>query len=152
MFGSKSSSKNANGVETLIARNTAIEGKVKFTGTLTIEGSVKGDIVSTENTKGSVVRITTDGRVEGEVHSPDVVINGHVRGDVYAAGQLILASDAVVDGNVHYNLIEMEKGAQINGNMVHSVPSAPSSDVNSRLGKRIKTESSDLPSQELAAG
>lgn len=150
MFGSKNSSKSASSVETLIARNTAIEGKVKFTGTLTIEGNVKGDIICTGDVKGSVVRITTDGRVEGEVRSPDVVINGHVQGDVYAAGQLVLASEAIVDGNVHYNLIEMEKGAQINGNMVHQSPNASVSDAGSRLGKRVKTET-ELPSQELAA-
>jgi len=150
MFGSKKTSNSTRGVETLIARNTAIEGKVKFTGVLTIEGVVVGDVISTDG-KDSVVRITSDGKVRGEVRSPDVIINGHVQGDVYAAGQLVLASDAVVDGNVHYNLIEMEKGAQINGAMVHSAATPPSaSDTTTRLGKRVKPENEVAP-QELAA-
>jgi len=139
MFGSK---KNANaknshikgkpGVETLIAQNTEIEGKVKFTGILTIEGSIFGDVFSMDE-NDSVVYIRIDGKVKGEVRAPDVIINGHVQGDVFASGQLVLASNAVVDGNVHYNLIEMEKGATINGNMHH----------NSRLRKkRLKSQES----------
>ena len=154
MFGSKNSSKSVRGVETLIARNTAIEGKVKFTGVLNIEGVVVGDIVSTDG-KDSEVRITSDGKVRGEVRAPDVIINGHVQGDVYAAGQLVLASDAVVDGNVHYNLIEMEKGAQINGNMVHSTStsSVPDSvpDSATRLGKRVKPETEPEPQEATAS-
>lgn len=131
MFGSKkakssksNSTKGKRGVETLIAQNTELEGKVRFTGILTIEGSIVGDVLSMEETD-SVVYITVDGKVKGEVRSPDVIINGHVEGDVYATGQLVLASNAVVDGNVHYNLIEMEKGASINGNMDHIHPDTP---------------------------
>ena len=150
MFGSKQTSGSVRGVETLIARNTAIEGKVKFTGVLTVEGVVVGDIVCTDG-NDSVVRITSDGKVRGEIRSPDVIINGHVQGDVYAAGQLVLASDAVVDGNVHYNLIEMEKGAQINGAMVHSSASEVSavSEAPTKLGKRVKPETDAAP-KELA--
>lgn len=150
MFGSKKSAKSVNGLGTLIARNTTIEGKVKFTGTLRIEGMVVGDVIATDD-KESIVEINVDGKVRGEVRSPDVVINGHVEGDVYAAGQLVLASDAVVDGNVHYNLIEMEKGAQINGNMVHS-NQKPAPESAMRLGKRVKPElENTVEQQELAA-
>jgi len=151
MFGSKKTASSTRGVETLIARNTAIEGTVKFTGALTIEGKVLGDIFS-ESDKDSVVRITSNGRVTGEVHSPDVVINGYVNGDVFASGQLVLASDAVVDGNVHYNLIEMEKGAQINGSMVHSAPGQGEHiEAKSREAKRIKPDEV-INHEELAAG
>ena len=139
MFGSKKISKTNLGVGTLIARNTAIEGKVKFTGELIIEGVVDGDIISTEG-QDSLVQITVDGKVQGEVHSPNVIINGHVQGDVYAVSQLVLASDAVVDGNVHYSMIEMEKGAQINGNMVYTEVAATASETSARPGKVVKPE------------
>lgn len=152
MFGSKKSTGSTRGVETLIARNTAIEGKVRFTGALTIEGRVAGDICA-ENDKDSVVRITADGRVTGEVRSPDVIINGHVNGDVFASGQLVLASDAVVDGNVHYNLIEMEKGAQINGNMVHSTTPGQSENKEARPKEARQVKPGDSPEhKELATG
>jgi len=45
----------------------------------------------------------------------------------------------------------MEKGAQINGAMVHSAATPPSaSDTTTRLGKRVKPENEVAP-QELAA-
>jgi len=151
MFGSKKSLSSTRGVETLIARNTAIEGTVKFTGALTIEGKVIGDIVS-ESDKDSVVRITSDGRVSGDVRSRDVIINGHVKGDVYASGQLVFASDAVVDGNVYYKLIEIEKGARIKGNIVHYSPSQNSgSETSFREVKPIKPNDA-AKQHELAAG
>jgi cytoskeletal protein CcmA (bactofilin family) len=56
-----------------------------------------------------------------------------VNGDIYASDQLYIAAKAVVEGSVHYRLFEMEKGAQISGNMVHrsgpSKDSKPSSDI-----------------------
>ncbi len=117
MFGSKNT-QAMQGVTTLIARNTRVEGTIKYSGELDIEGVIAGDIFA-EHGKKSVVKILEHGRVEGEVHAPDVIINGHVTGDVYAAGQLYLAAKAVVEGTVYYNTIEMEKGAQINGSLVH---------------------------------
>jgi cytoskeletal protein CcmA (bactofilin family) len=47
-----------------------------------------------------------------------VVIDGTVEGDVYATGKLELAAKAKVLGNVHYNLVEMQLGSVVNGQMV----------------------------------
>ena len=49
-----------------------------------------------------------------------VIINGNVKGDVHCSDHVELAGKANVDGNVHYNLIEMVKGAQLNGNLVYA--------------------------------
>lgn len=113
-----SGKKGGSGSVTLIARNTSIDGTVNFAGFLNIEGRVKGDIVAEENTKSEVV-VLEHGVVEGQVNAPRVIVNGHVVGDIYAADQLYIAAKAVVEGSVHYRLIEMEKGAQISGNMIH---------------------------------
>ncbi|HSE13629.1 MAG TPA: polymer-forming cytoskeletal protein, partial [Rudaea sp.] len=48
-----------------------------------------------------------------------IVINGAVTGDVTADERLELASNARVEGNVYYKVLEMSAGAQINGKMVH---------------------------------
>ncbi len=145
MFGSKSASSGARGVETLVARNTVIEGTVRFTGVLTVEGVIDGDIHA-DNEKDSVVRIAVDGKIKGDIRSPDAVINGHVVGNVHTSGQLILASDAVIDGNLHYNLLEVEQGAQINGNMVHTPPAARATD------KQATTATPAAEPQERSAG
>ncbi len=48
-----------------------------------------------------------------------IVLNGIVRGDVYANKRVELGPTARVIGNVYYNLIEMAIGAEINGKLVH---------------------------------
>jgi cytoskeletal protein CcmA (bactofilin family) len=51
----------------------------------------------------------------------NIVLNGLVRGDVDAIGRLELGPTARVDGNVHYAVIEMAVGAQINGKLIHGL-------------------------------
>src|SRR5690606_28481521 len=93
-------------------------GDIKFDGHLEVEGTVTGNILADEATNARV-RVLERGVVKGEVRAPYVVINGHVTGDVHATKHLELAAHAVVNGNVHYQVIEMVKGAQVNGNLVH---------------------------------
>ena len=116
MVGSKKVVKGSS-VTTLIARNTRVEGKLEFSGVLEIEGLVVGDVISPGDSK-SVVRILNNGRVEGEIRVPQIIINGEVVGDVHADEQLYLAEKAAIEGNVHYRVIEIEKGAKINGSIL----------------------------------
>jgi cytoskeletal protein CcmA (bactofilin family) len=115
MLGTKTA---ATGSTTLVSRDTAMTGNIEFTGCLEVEGLVKGNI-SARPGKEAVVRILPRGRVEGEIRSPMVVIDGSVRGDVYATRQLQLASKARVEGNVFYAEAEMKIGAEVNGTFQH---------------------------------
>jgi cytoskeletal protein CcmA (bactofilin family) len=119
MFGGKKDKVGATAAgTTLLASSVQIMGDVKFDGHLEVEGKVVGDILAEEGGNARV-RILEKGVVEGEVRAPNVVINGHVTGDVHASKHLELAAHAVVNGNVHYQVIEMVKGAQVNGNLMH---------------------------------
>jgi cytoskeletal protein CcmA (bactofilin family) len=52
-----------------------------------------------------------------------VVLNGRVNGDIYGTERVILGAKARVLGNVHYTVIEMALGAEINGKLVpHNTP------------------------------
>lgn len=104
---------------TLISKSTEITGDLKFTGSLVVEGKVTGNIICEEGSAAKLQLFDT-GVVCGEIRVPTVVINGKVQGDVFASEHVELASQAVVDGNVHYQLIEMVKGAQVNGNLVYA--------------------------------
>lgn len=85
-----------------------------------IEGTVRGN-VNAHSDSDARLQVVEDGQVEGEIRVPHVVINGNVKGDVHAARHLELSSKAMVEGNVHYKLIEMVKGAQVNGSLVSNV-------------------------------
>jgi cytoskeletal protein CcmA (bactofilin family) len=104
---------------TLISKDSEIIGDIKFSGDLEIQGRVKGNVIASSD-NGSSVRLVEGGCVEGEIHSPRVIINGEIKGDVHSAEHVELAAKARVEGNVHYNLIEMVKGAQINGSLLYA--------------------------------
>ena len=112
---------------TLIAKGTCIVGEIHFSGSLEIEGQVKGNIEAASDGADACVRIRDTGVVMGQVKAPVVIISGSVEGDIYAAKQVELASLAVVKGDIHYALLEIEKGAQVNGGFVQEEESAATS-------------------------
>ncbi len=89
-----------------------------FEGGCHIDGTVKGN-VSADSASNSALSISENAIVEGGVTVPFVVLNGIVRGDVFANQRVELGPTARVIGNVYYNLIEMAIGAEINGKLVH---------------------------------
>lgn len=104
-------------IDSLIGQQTQINGDIEFAGGLHVDGKTKGNVVATE--VGSLLTVSDQGSVEGEVRVPNVILNGLVVGDVYASERIELASQARVQGNVYYNLIEMAIGAEVNGKLVH---------------------------------
>jgi len=116
MFGRKKRKHSV--IDTLIGPNSRINGDLQFDGGCHIDGTVKGS-VSADLDSSSAVSISEDGGVEGSVTVSYVVLNGIVRGDVYASQRVELGPTARVIGNVYYNLIEMAIGAEINGKLVH---------------------------------
>jgi len=117
MWG-KQKSTRAGKIDTLIGQNTELRGDVVFSGGLHVDGTIKGNVVADQD-GGSVLSVSEQGRIEGEVRVPNVVLNGTVVGDVYAASHVELASEARVAGNVYYRIIEMARGAEVNGSLVH---------------------------------
>lgn len=115
----KGSSFSSSNSTTLISRDTEIVGDIKFGGNLDIEGTVRGNISAADG-KDAVVRVVDKGMVEGQIHAPSVIVNGTVMGDVHSSKHLELASKAKVQGNVHYSLVEMAIGAEVNGSLTHS--------------------------------
>lgn len=120
MFNSKQQAKpkaNNGEVDTLIGRNTRIEGDIHFTGGLYVDGRVKGAI-SAEAGSEAMLSISEHGEVEGEVHVPHVVVNGRLAGNIHQADQVELLSNAHVQGNIHYRLLQMAVGAAVTGQLV----------------------------------
>lgn len=120
MFGKKDKKAAfAAGGTTLISKSTEIVGDIHFSGTLMIEGHVKGNVYAIDGADAHA-RVLESGKVEGDIRVPSLVINGSVTGDVYSGKHIELASKTVINGNVHYVLIEIVKGAQVNGKLVYS--------------------------------
>ncbi len=123
MFGGRKGHRTER-IDTLVGQSTEVTGDVVFSGGLHIDGAVNGNVQAADDSN-SVLTISENGRVEGEVRVPHVVLNGQVIGDVYAAERIELAAKARVQGNVYYNLIEMAMGAEVNGSLVHQALEQP---------------------------
>lgn len=118
MLGNKKAGFGASGGTTLIARDTTVVGDIHFAGSLDVEGVVQGNILAEEG-KDALVRVVEKGRVEGEIRAPSVIVNGNVEGDIYSSKHLELAARGRVQGNVHYTLLEMAAGSEVNGSLTH---------------------------------
>ena len=120
MLGHKKAG-TVSGATTLVSSDTTVVGDLHFAGNLDIEGLVQGNVVAKPG-KDALVRVVGEGRIEGEIHAPLVVINGKVKGNVHCTDRLELAEHARVEGNVFYVLLEMAVGAEVNGNLTHVDP------------------------------
>ncbi|MCX2983321.1 polymer-forming cytoskeletal protein [Halieaceae bacterium IMCC14734] len=124
MLGSKDKSGFGNSsTTTLISSESRIDGDITFSGNLDVEGIVRGNVTAVPD-RDAVVRVIDQGRVEGEIRAPSVIINGDVVGDVYSSQHLELAAKARVQGNVHYTQVEMAIGAEVNGSLRHGAEDA----------------------------
>ncbi|HHW4679284.1 MAG TPA: bactofilin family protein [Xylella sp.] len=119
MFGNKSSRSDRNVVDTLIGPQVAIHGDISFSGVLYVEGHILGKVIADEGVSATLI-VAEQGRVDGEVRAPVIVINGKLDGDVYAADRVELAAKACVHGDVHYQVVEMCGGAQLTGRLIHT--------------------------------
>lgn len=108
----------SSGNTTLISSETTITGDITFTGQLDIEGTVNGSVQAASG--DAVLRVVSGGRVAGEIKVPHATVNGKVEGDLHSSERLVLSEQAVIDGDVYYNLIEMAAGAKVNGGLRHS--------------------------------
>lgn len=104
-------------IDTLIGKSARVQGDVDFSGGLHLDGRITGN-VRAPDASGSTLSVSEDGCIEGAVEVPNVMLNGTVKGDIHARERLVLGAQAKVLGNVHYGVIEMSLGAQIQGKLM----------------------------------
>ncbi len=129
---------------TLIAVGTEIRGDVHFSGRLHLDGKVEGALRG--DGPHAMLTLSENAVVSGEVQAPHIVIDGTINGDVSAGERLELASNARIEGNVYYKMLEMSAGARINGKMVHRA------EPPRQLPKPGDTDSTSEPPASAAEG
>jgi len=96
---------------TVISKGVKIEGKLSCSGSIRLDGEVKGDISSQ-----STVIIGENGSVNGQINAENITIGGKVTGTVRAKEKLVLDTKANLQGDIFSKTISMESGAIFNGN------------------------------------
>lgn len=113
-----------NGFSSLIADNLAIQGDLEFSEGLKINGRVRGS-VSFKSGTTSLLALSVNGVVEGDVSSYDALIDGTIVGDLRVEHLLELHSNARVRGNITYRQLSMENGAVVEGTLRRLDEAAP---------------------------
>jgi cytoskeletal protein CcmA (bactofilin family) len=101
-------------IKSLIAVGSHIEGNLKFTDGLRVDGEITGDIRS-NSAQPSILVISETATVSGQIFADHVIINGRVNGPVHATHMLELQPKAQIIGDVFYKALEMHQGAVITG-------------------------------------
>ena len=112
MFGKKKQPP----IKSLIAQGSRIEGNLIFTDGLRVDGEVTGDIRA-NTTQPSILVVSESATITGQIHADHVIINGTVRGPIYATELLELQPKAKIEGDVYYKSLEMHQGAVISGKL-----------------------------------
>ena len=132
MFGGKKQKSSGN--QSLIGQGAKLRGDLSFDGDCYIDGLIEGN-VSTGNSDKAYLSISEAGRVKGNVSVRLLDLSGRIDGDVYVSEKAVFGPSARVTGNVHYNLIEIAAGAEINGQLIHQEGAKAPSDVGTTASK-----------------
>lgn len=93
-----------------VLSDVEINGSVTFKGELAFDGKLQGGGIT-----GKVLTVGPAARVQGDIQSDAVVIQGVVNGDVTVAGKCDLKSTAQLYGNLTTARLVMDDGATLIG-------------------------------------
>lgn len=104
----------SDGPASIIGRGTRIEGTLRFTGALRIEGSVHGEVRGEGKPHAAALALGPDGSIVGSVTGVDLRSEGTLEGVVTEAGAVELLPDSKTSGEITYESLQVRHGAVLN--------------------------------------
>lgn len=123
-------------IDSLIGKNTILEGVVHSIGTLRIDGEVKGEIISEGN-----IFLSEDGKVTGNIKASNILISGKVIGDIVATDSLRITSSGRLLGNSNAKAFVLDENALFEGKSKQYIAS-PTQNTDKQ---NSNTQSTDKP-------
>ena len=94
-----------------IGKTIVIRGEVKGSEDLIVDGHVEGTVSLSENR----LTIGPNANVKADLSAKDVLILGHVQGNIVATGRVELRAGCVVEGDVKALRLAVEDNAVFRG-------------------------------------
>ena len=94
----------------ILSPKTKIQGMIEGDESLVIRGHCEGDVVS----KG-LVWLDKGGKIQGNIKSPYVIIDGELIGNIESADRVELRTDSRMTGNVETENLAVADGAVFEG-------------------------------------
>ena len=103
-------------ITTLIDKDIVISGDTIYTGGIRIDGKIKGNL-KVHGDEGSLLIMGYGSTITGDVEVEKAIINGEINGNVKCNDYLELNTNAIVNGSIEYDIIEVQEGAKITGDL-----------------------------------
>jgi cytoskeletal protein CcmA (bactofilin family) len=113
MFGNKSKGK-ASTEPTVIGRGTCIEGTIRVSGRVQVDGQIDGTLLAE-----GPVSVGPSGSIIGEVAAHELAVGGRVEGKVNVREHLHVAPNGVCRGEVRYGSLQVDRGGVLDGSTAH---------------------------------
>jgi cytoskeletal protein CcmA (bactofilin family) len=97
-------------VSTLLSKDAEFNGTVKIQGSVRVDGTVTGDLVSSH-----AVTVGATGVIEGNITAEDIIVAGRVKGSLVARGRVLLESSAQFEGDLTATKLAVVEGAVFRG-------------------------------------
>ena len=106
----------SNSTFSVFGADIAITGDVRAQAELHVDGKIEGDITCSTLVQGSQSEIV------GAVVAESARLAGRVRGSI-TVGELVILKSARIEGDVNYDSLTIEQGAEVDGRLAHRAPS-----------------------------
>lgn len=98
-------------MKAVLGKGSEFEGKLKFEGTVRIDGKFRGEIKSE-----GVLIIGDHATIDGDVDVESAIISGELKGNVKAKTRVELRAPGKLYGNIATPIIVIEEGVIFDGN------------------------------------
>ena len=99
-----------NSAKNVLSSDVEIKGNLKFSGELTMEGKLEGEISS-----DGLLHLGETGAVNGNLNVNSVVVRGKINGNVTAKDKIEIKSKAEVFGDIRASKLVIEEGVTFVG-------------------------------------
>jgi cytoskeletal protein CcmA (bactofilin family) len=113
MFKSKTTTARTS-EPTVIGKGTVIEGTVRVTGRVQIDGKIDGTLIAEGH-----VSVGPEGSILGELTAGELAVGGNVEGRVSVRGHLHIAPGGTARGEMRYGSLQVDRGGVIDGSTAH---------------------------------
>ena len=97
-------------VKAILGKGSEFEGKLRFEGTVRIDGKFKGEVHSA----GTLI-VGDHAVIDGDLDVDSAIISGEIKGNVIAKKKVELTSPAKLFGNVTTPSLAIQEGVVFNG-------------------------------------
>jgi cytoskeletal protein CcmA (bactofilin family) len=104
---------------TVIGKSVVIRGELSGSEDLYIDGDVEGTVTLPE----SRLTIGPNARAKADIHVRDVIVFGHLTGNIQATGRVDLRQSAIVNGDILAGRLSIEESAVLTGRVELKVTS-----------------------------